>query len=150
MYFNVPVKVKAPYNLNLWIKLKSNSGRNSSKKASRRGSLERFLIPTISLPLRNQAIISCSLHRHSSQLSTPLSLPYDQPHNLTVRCSHHHRMEIVRLFPAGQEDVRKFHYYDYVDLVALWIRFWISPLEGEVMETIYTKLGFKGSYLGFW
>ncbi|MFS8029577.1 hypothetical protein Hanom_Chr17g01523911 [Helianthus anomalus] len=57
-----PLKSKLPtFNLHLWIRLKSNPDRNNSKKTSKGGSLERLLIPTISPPHQNQAVISCSL-----------------------------------------------------------------------------------------
>ncbi|KAF5792294.1 putative Ureohydrolase domain superfamily [Helianthus annuus] len=50
---------------------------------------------------------------------SPTTYCYDHPHNLIVRCSRHHHIEIVRLFPAGLEDVWKFHFDDYVDFLAL-------------------------------
>lgn len=39
-------------------------------------------------------------------------------HNLIVHYSLHRRMEIVRPFPAGPEDIRRFHSDDYVDFLA--------------------------------
>ncbi|XP_024977398.1 histone deacetylase 6 [Cynara cardunculus var. scolymus] len=39
-------------------------------------------------------------------------------HNLIVHYSLHRRMEIIRPFPAGPEDIRRFHSDDYVDFLA--------------------------------
>ncbi|MFS7935484.1 hypothetical protein Hanom_Chr05g00404021 [Helianthus anomalus] len=56
-----PLKSKLPtFNLHLWIKLKLNHSRNNSQKPSRRGGWKRFLIPSISPPHRNPAVISSS------------------------------------------------------------------------------------------
>ncbi|CAL0305113.1 unnamed protein product [Lupinus luteus] len=56
-------------------------------------------------------------------------------HNLIIHYNLHRRMRIIRPFPAGQEDIRRFHSPDYIDFLAS-----VSPELAETNHSHYRQL----------